>query len=68
MSLAGKNAIVTGAASGIGLATARRFARDGARVALWDVDEEGARRAAADLVAAGAKAIASRVDVSIARK
>lgn len=64
MSLAGKIAIVTGAASGIGLATAQRFAREGAHVALWDINEEGAQRAAADLVASGAKAIASRVDVS----
>jgi 2-hydroxycyclohexanecarboxyl-CoA dehydrogenase len=64
MSLAGKNAIVTGAASGLGLATCKRLARDGAAVAVWDIDEAGAQRAASDIVAAGGRAIASRVDVS----
>jgi 2-hydroxycyclohexanecarboxyl-CoA dehydrogenase len=64
MALAEKRVVVTGAASGIGLATAQRFAQEGARVAIWDINEEGAKRAAFDLVATGAKAIASRVDVS----
>lgn len=64
MSLAGKTAIVTGAASGIGLATARRLAQAGANVAIWDLNEAGAQAAAAQLASEGHRAIASRVDVS----
>ncbi len=44
--LAGKIAVVTGAGSGIGLATARRFAAEGARVVCADVDPVGGRAAA----------------------
>ena len=64
MPLTAKNAIVTGAASGIGLATAQRLAREGANVGVWDLNEQGAQRAAAELRSLGVKAIASRVDVS----
>ena len=64
MSLVGKNAIVTGGASGIGLAACRRLARDGAGIAVWDVDEAGAQRTVTELVAAGGRAVACRVDVS----
>ncbi|MDB6162222.1 MAG: 3-oxoacyl-ACP reductase FabG [Gammaproteobacteria bacterium] len=64
MSLVGKNAVVTGGASGIGLATSQRLARDGAGVAIWDVNEADAQRAAAELVTKGVRAIACRVDVS----
>jgi NAD(P)-dependent dehydrogenase (short-subunit alcohol dehydrogenase family) len=57
-------ALVTGAASGIGLATAIAFAEAGAAVALADVDEQGARTAAETLVASGHKAIGIRCDVA----
>ena len=53
MLLEGKVAVITGAASGIGLATARLFARAGARLSLGDVDEEAGRRAAEEVEAHG---------------
>jgi 2-hydroxycyclohexanecarboxyl-CoA dehydrogenase len=59
-----KNAIVTGGASGIGLATCKRLARDGVGIAVWDIDEPGAARTAAEIVAAGGRAVGVRVDVS----
>lgn len=57
-------ALVTGAASGIGLATAKAFARAGACVALADMNGAGASAAAEELVAAGYKAIGIRCDVA----
>jgi NAD(P)-dependent dehydrogenase (short-subunit alcohol dehydrogenase family) len=59
--LEGKATIVTGGASGIGLATAERLVAEGARVALVDIDGEGAERAAAGL---GGESIGLRADVS----
>jgi 2-hydroxycyclohexanecarboxyl-CoA dehydrogenase len=49
MRLEGKTALVTGGASGIGAATARRLAAEGARVAVADINEDGAREVAAEL-------------------
>ncbi|HEX4378080.1 MAG TPA: SDR family NAD(P)-dependent oxidoreductase [Steroidobacteraceae bacterium] len=66
MSNAAKNAIVTGGASGIGEATCHRLARDGIGIAVWDVDQAGAERVAAKLVAEGKRAVACKVDVSSA--
>jgi NAD(P)-dependent dehydrogenase (short-subunit alcohol dehydrogenase family) len=57
-------ALVTGAASGIGFATAKAFAEAGAAVALADVNEAAVYAAAEGLVAAGHKAIGIRCDVA----
>ena len=59
----GQVAVVTGAASGIGLAMARRFAAGGLKVVLADVEEGALRKAADDLRAEGAVVHARVVDV-----
>jgi len=61
MRLKNQVAIVTGAASGFGAEIARVYAREGAKVALADMNEEGNRRVAAEI---GAAAIAVKCDVS----
>jgi NAD(P)-dependent dehydrogenase (short-subunit alcohol dehydrogenase family) len=59
-----KAAFVTGAASGIGRATALAFAKAGANVAVGDVSEDGISKVAAEIEAAGGNALAVRCDVS----
>jgi NAD(P)-dependent dehydrogenase (short-subunit alcohol dehydrogenase family) len=63
-SFQGKVALVTGAAAGIGLATARAFAQAGAAVVLADLDEQAACEAAAVLVSADYQALGIRCNVA----
>ena len=64
-SLAGKVAVVTGAASGIGLALARRFGADGMRVVMADIEASALEREAADLASRGVEVCTDVVDTSI---
>ena len=64
--LGGRVAVVTGAASGIGRALAGRFAAEGMRCVLADVEEEPLERAVAELRRSGSAAVGVRTDVSSA--
>lgn len=64
MKLQGRTAIVTGAASGIGKSIALAFAREGANVAIADLNLAAANETAAGIVAAGQKAIGVAMDVT----
>src|SRR5712692_10466077 len=63
--LEGKVAVVTGGGSGIGEATAKRFASEGARVVLLDRDGEGGERVMREIREAGGEAAFLRAEVSV---
>jgi len=62
--LQGKVCVITGAGSGIGQATARLFAAEGARVVVADVDDRGAKATVAGIRKSGGDAVAEHVDVT----
>jgi acetoin reductase-like protein len=63
MRLEGKTAIVTGGAQGIGRATAHRFAQEGARVVIGDLQEDGAKAVAEEIGKDGGEAFGMALDV-----
>jgi NAD(P)-dependent dehydrogenase (short-subunit alcohol dehydrogenase family) len=66
--LEGKTVIITGAASGIGLASARLFAEEGAALLLGDIDVDRGAQAAEAICRAGGRAEFLRTDVAIGRE
>lgn len=64
MKLKGRVAVITGAGSGIGRASAREFARDGAQVVVADINLAGARETVKQIEAAGGRARAVETDVA----
>jgi 2-hydroxycyclohexanecarboxyl-CoA dehydrogenase len=60
----GKTVVVTGGGGGIGGATCRRFGREGAKVAVFDINLEAAQRVAADIVSQGGTAGAFKCDIT----
>lgn len=66
MQLAGKLAVITGAATGIGRSTALLFAKEGAAVVIGDINEAGGQQTADDITKAGGRASFVRCDVTAA--
>ena len=64
MRFEGKVAVVTGAGTGIGKATALAFAREGASVVIADIDIESAEAAAKEVRSLGREALTIKADVS----
>src|SRR3974390_3758450 len=62
--LRGEGVVVTGGGGGIGAATCQRFAEEGAKVAVFDINGDAAKRAAAQITAAGGRAEAFACDIT----
>jgi 2-hydroxycyclohexanecarboxyl-CoA dehydrogenase len=64
LNLAKRVAVITGGANGIGRATAVAFAREGASVGIWDVDETAAQSVAEEAAQFGVRSVGMEVDVA----
>jgi 3-oxoacyl-[acyl-carrier protein] reductase len=64
MRLVDKVSIITGSGSGIGHATAVKFAQEGAKVAVCDINEQSAKDVAREITDSGGEALAFRIDVT----
>ena len=64
LGIGGQVAVVSGAGRGIGAATARLLAAEGARVVVWDRDEAPARAVVEEITGAGGEALAAAGSVS----
>ena len=64
MRLVDKVSIITGSGSGIGHATALKFAQEGAKVAVCDINEQSAKDVAREITDSGGEALAFRIDVT----
>lgn len=62
-----QGALITGGGSGIGEATAKRFAQEGAKVVVVDINEPSAGRVASEIQTGGGQAVALRADVADAK-
>ena len=64
MKLQGKTTLITGGASGMGKASSKIFAKEGANLAIIDINEEAGQKTVSEIKSSGGKAVFFKADVS----